>query len=161
MVLEFGLGVGVAYIIKRGVTALWPLCLVVSFGLFAFAASRTWGLDWVFGMPRVATFGLGSALAIYAVAAAELRGATFPQWLQYLGAMSYSLYVWHMLILMWMATTADNYFVSRLPGPIQLAVWLGVALTGGAVSYEFIERPILQRMKHANSPGLKIAAATQ
>jgi peptidoglycan/LPS O-acetylase OafA/YrhL len=51
-------------------------------------------------MPRVATFGLGSALVIYAVTAAELRGATFPKWLQDLGAMSYSLYVWHILLMM-------------------------------------------------------------
>lgn len=95
MVLEFGLGVGVGYLIKHKVTALWRVCLALSAALFPYAASKTTATFWVGGLEEVAIFG-GSALAIYAIAAAELRGVTlFRKPLQDLGDMSYSLYVWH------------------------------------------------------------------
>lgn len=147
LIIDFGLGAGVGYLAGRGITLFWPLCAACSIALFAYAAFHTSASIWgVFGMERVATFGLGSALAVYAVSAAELRGLTFPKSLQYLGAMSYSLYVWHMLILMWLA----NLLLPSIPGPIQLAAWLVIVLAISAASYEFIERPLLRRVRESD-----------
>jgi exopolysaccharide production protein ExoZ len=160
LVIEFGLGVMVAYLIRQGIISVfWPFCIILSGALFAYAASQTTAVVWVSGMQRVATFGFGSALAIYGVVAAELRGITFPRALQYLGAMSYSLYVWHLLILMWLATTADIWWIAWIPGPIQLMAWLVVALAVSAGSYECIERPVLRwaRAKRINGRAIAVS----
>jgi peptidoglycan/LPS O-acetylase OafA/YrhL len=97
------------------------------------------------GFERVMTYGFGSALLIYAVIAGELNGATFPRWLQYLGAISYSLYISHHLLLTWLA----KYNPARLFGPLQILIWIALAILLAAVLYEFFERPILARLKIA------------
>lgn len=138
MVLEFGLGVLVGYLIRCGLTRLWLLCLAVSAAMFAYAASKTSATIWVDGLERVFLYGGGSALAIYGVTAAEIQGFTFPKWLQYLGDISYSLYVWHSLLLMLLA----NFYVPWLLGPVQMALWLAATLAVSAISYRWIESPI-------------------
>lgn len=153
LTLEFGFGIIVAALIQHGLTRGSGACLLI--GAVAFAVG-TW-LQ-IYGQPvseavRAMTFGVGAALCIYAIVASELRGAMFSPEMQYLGDISYSLYIWHVLILAWIkpvaATSPWLYKVyvraiNLIPGLESLILFV-VILATAAASYEFIERP-LQRV---------------
>jgi len=146
LTLEFGFGVCIAYLVKLGFHPSWPRAAVVlAICLFGAGAYIAAGGHWIEGLPRVATYGIGSALLIYAVVAGELNGATFPRWLQYLGAMSYSLYISHHLLLTWLA----KYNPAWVPGRVQILTWVGLALAVSAALHEFFERPVLTWLKIA------------
>jgi exopolysaccharide production protein ExoZ len=136
LTLEFGLGVAVGYIVKRGFSGLWRASLLLSAVFFA-AGIYLKIAPGEAALSRVATYGIGSALLIYAVVAGEIQGMRFPRPMQYLGAMSYSLYVWHFLIFKWLAAFV---ILPRLPGQIQMTVWVVVVVAASAASYELIER---------------------
>jgi hypothetical protein len=143
MMLEFGLGVLIAYGVRLGLPLpSWPKTLAaISVILFAIGGYLCAGGHQIFGFTRVATFGLAGGAAIYAVVAAELAGARFPASLQYLGGMSYSLYLWHLPLLAWLASLAgESGTHTRLPGPALWVLWLAIVLLISAASYEFIER---------------------
>jgi exopolysaccharide production protein ExoZ len=153
LTLEFGFGIIVAALIQYGLRRGIGACLFV--GAVAFAAG-TW-LN-IYGQPvseavRAMTFGVGAAMCIYAIVASELRGAMFPPEMQYLGDISYSLYIWHVLILAWLkpvAATSPWLYkvyvraVNLIPG-LESGILFVVILATAAASYEFIERP-LQRV---------------
>jgi exopolysaccharide production protein ExoZ len=146
LTLEFGLGVGIAYLVKLGFHPSWPRTLgLLALLLFAAGAYLISGGGQFAGFERVMTYGFGSALLIYAVIAGELNGATFPRWLQYLGAISYSLYISHHLLLTWLA----KYNPAWLFGPLQILIWIALAILLAAALYEFFERPILARLRIA------------
>jgi exopolysaccharide production protein ExoZ len=139
LTLEFGFGIWIAFVVRAGFHPSWPrttgILAACFFGVGAYIAS---GGHWITGFQRVGTYGIGSALLIYCVVAGELNGATFPRWLQYLGAMSYSLYISHHLLLTWLAK-----YNPRLAGPLQILIWLALALSLAALLYRFFERPLL------------------
>jgi len=62
------------------------------------------------------------------------------RWLVWIGKRSYGIYLWHFPIL----SIAINNLPSKIPVPVGLA--LGVALTFvvAALSYRFVEQPILR-----------------
>jgi peptidoglycan/LPS O-acetylase OafA/YrhL len=93
---------------------------------------------------------------IYAVVAAELNGARFPGWLQYLGAVSYALYISHHLLLTWLA----KYNPARIPGLLQIAIWISLSLVLAIVLHEFVERPLLARLRIA-MPKVKSARTSE
>jgi exopolysaccharide production protein ExoZ len=138
LVLEFGFGVGVAYLVKRGFVRLWRSSLILSFAFFATGIFIQIAPGEA-TLSHVATFGIGSALLIYGVVAGEIHGMVFPATLQYFGKISYSLYVWHFLIFKWLA---DFAVTPSVPGQIQMMAWLLVVVAASAASYEYIERPI-------------------
>jgi peptidoglycan/LPS O-acetylase OafA/YrhL len=144
LTLEFGFGVCIAYVVKLGFHPSWPraaaalaICL---FGAGAYIAS---GGHWIHGFQRLATYGVGSAVLIYAVVAGELNGAVFPRRLQYLGAMSYSLYISHHLLLTWLS----KYNPAWALGPLEILIWIALALALSAALYEFFERPVKTWLK--------------
>ena len=146
LTLEFGLGVGIACLVKLGFHPSWPrLTIVSALLLFAGGAYLVSGGRQFAGYERVLTYGFGSALLIYAVVAGELNGATFPRWLQYLGAVSYSLYISHHLLLTWLA----KYDPAWITDPLQIVIWIALAIALAATLYEFFERPILARLRIA------------
>jgi exopolysaccharide production protein ExoZ len=146
MVLEFGIGVLIAFALRRDFALpSWPkTAALFAAALFAAGASLAVGGAVDLTLTRVATYGVGSGILIYAVVAAELNGARFPRAMQYLGAMSYSLYLWHFLIFRLFATSG---WLSWMPGPLQWLLWFVTALAVSAASYEWIERPILRWAK--------------
>lgn len=144
--LEFGFGVGIAYLVRQGFHRSRPIAsLGAAFGLFAAGAYIASQGHLIIGFERLLTYGAGSALLIYAVVAAELNGARFPKWLQYLGAISYSLYISHHLLLTWLA----KYNPDGVPGPLQIAMWIALALVLSILLHEYLERPLLARLKIA------------
>lgn len=140
MILEFGFGVIVAFVTKRGVTILWPLSVVAGIALLITGSAEQISGASVSEMSRAATFGVGSAFLIYAVVAAELRGAKFPIGLQYLGDISYSLYIWHYLLLIALATFMIKRLHGWIPGPILVLIWMAIILIVAAASHRYIER---------------------
>jgi exopolysaccharide production protein ExoZ len=154
LTLEFAFGVGIAYLVQHGFHPSRPIVtLAVAFCLFATGAYFASGGHSIGAVHRLLTYGAGSALVIYAVVAGELNGARFPAWLQYLGAVSYALYVSHHLLLTWLA----KYNPARIPGPLQIAIWISLSLVVGIALHEFLERPLLARLK-ISMPKVKSAA---
>lgn len=146
LTLEFGLGVGIACLVRLGIHPSWPRSTgVLALLLFVTGAYLVAGGLVFPGFQRVLTYGFGSALLIYTVVASELNGATFPRWLQYLGAASYSLYISHHLLLTWLA----KYDAPWLPGPVQILIWIALAVGLAAVLYGLFERPLLVRLRIA------------
>jgi peptidoglycan/LPS O-acetylase OafA/YrhL len=143
LTLEFGFGVLIALLTTRNFTRGWPATLAMSAAFYAVGIYLNW--PWINGYPRVATFGVGSALLIYSVVAAEQSGARFPSSLLYLGAMSYSLYVWHLLILTWLSSFGGQSW----PDAVVMPTWLAIILAISAASYQWIERPVLRWARNA------------
>lgn len=145
LTLEFGFGVGIACLIKLGFHPSRPRVCIATAACF-FAAGAYLATDPRFnGYQRLATYGVGAALIIYSVIASELNGATFPRWLQYLGTISYPLYASHHLLLTWLA----KYDAPWLPGPVQILIWIALAVGLAAVLYGLFERPLLVRLRIA------------
>ncbi|MGM4992721.1 acyltransferase family protein [Tardiphaga sp. 841_E9_N1_2] len=143
LTLEFGFGVAIALLVAR--------CNARGFGLasmFAGGVLLTVGSYEVLARPasealRVATYGVGAAFLIYGVVVTELKGARFPRSLQYLGNISYSLYVWHLLILTWLSTTVE-VLINFVPGPFQIVAWILITIIAASISHEFIEKPTVK-----------------
>jgi exopolysaccharide production protein ExoZ len=148
--LEFGFGVVIAYIVRRGLHPSWPrAAAALAVCLFAYGGYIAAFGNQFIGFSRVATFGAGSAVLVYAVVAAELNAASFPRWLQYTGAISYSLYISHHLLLTWLARFDPPW----LPGPVQILTWIGCSLGLAALIYRWIEKPTL-RMLNIRMPAI-------
>jgi exopolysaccharide production protein ExoZ len=141
LTLEFGFGVIIAFITRRGIKQLGPICLFGSGMLFALGAYCEVMEKPVSETTRLLTFGIAAALLIYSIVAAELNGTTFSRALQYPGDISYSLYIWHFLIFTILATPAASAYLSWLPGQVQISIWIAAVVVVSAVSYEIIEKP--------------------
>jgi peptidoglycan/LPS O-acetylase OafA/YrhL len=145
LVLEFGAGVGVAWLQRSGRLHFSRRILAVSVALFVA------GWYWIFvhgstdaQLVRVPTYGLGSALLIHAVISAEIEGRSFSPLLQWLGKISYSLYIVHYLLVKWIASFAGPWLLSTA-GTIIASILLSIALA--AALHIAIEAPILDRVR--------------
>ena len=65
-----------------------------------------------------------------------LRRFRFPGVLVWLGAISYSLYLWHAVVLRAISPTAYR--------PLTFAVWLAGTIVVSALSYRYIEQPCIR-----------------
>jgi exopolysaccharide production protein ExoZ len=142
LVLEFGAGVGIAYLQRNSGLRFSRRNLVLSVVLFAA------GWYWIFlhGSPdphlaRVATYGLASALLIHAVVAAEIEGKSFSPILQWLGEISYALYVVHYLVVYWIASFTGLWLLST-PGTIMASIVLSIGLAWAL--HVTIEAPLIR-----------------
>ncbi|OCK55227.1 hypothetical protein LMTR3_10340 [Bradyrhizobium sp. LMTR 3] len=142
LILEFGAGVFIAYLVRmKGTLPVLPYSTVISAALF------TAGWYWIFVIgtsnpqfARVPTYGLGAALLIYTVVAAELHGASFSRILQWLGSISYSLYISHFLLIRWIANFPELWQISQA-GVIVASILLSIGLA--AVLHLLVEVPTL------------------
>ena len=142
LMLEFGAGVFIAHLVRtKGTLPSLPYATAMSVALFAA------GWYWMFVLgsdnqeaARVPTYGLGAALLIYAVVSAELRGAFFSRILQWFGAISYSLYVSHSLLVSWIASFTELWQISPA-GVIVASILLSIGLA--AVLHLLVEVPTL------------------
>lgn len=141
LVLEFGAGVGIAHLHRGGRLRFSRGMLAVSGALFV----AGWYCIFVHGvtdpqLARVPTYGLGAALLIHAVISAEIEGRSFSAVLQWLGKISYALYIVHYLLVKWIASLTGLWLLSTA-GTIVATVLLSIALA--AVLHIAIEAPIL------------------
>ena len=146
MVIQFGFGCAVAWACGRGHLRFAAVALVI--GLLGFVAGAAWTQhsSILSGLPRTVTFGLGSAALLYALVSFELRGRfIFPRVMQQLGDASYSIYLWHLLIL--------TVFVRLLPVETFMTipsrnaygmVCLVTVLGASTASYRFLEVPMIR-----------------
>jgi exopolysaccharide production protein ExoZ len=84
--------------------------------------------------PRLETFGVGSALLLYTLLRLEAAGWQAPKFLERLGDVSYSIYLWHMIVfgIIYAMFPVDGWtFTAAMTS---LIVW-------SFVSYHLIERP--------------------
>ncbi len=92
--------------------------------------------------------GLGYAMLVMGALWSDGRIRAIFEWapLRFVGLISYSLYLWHQPIIF-----AARPLTTALPTPLQfpaaLVVGLVVALPVAYLSYQFVERPFLQRRK--------------
>jgi peptidoglycan/LPS O-acetylase OafA/YrhL len=139
--LEFGLGALVAWLASRG----WRITPLIGLGvaacLFLVAAYAILRGGQMVGWRRILTFGLGGAALLLASVSAELRGARFPNWSVYLGGISYSFYIWHVLVFAVLAALTP---AGEFPAAVCWLAWLIIGIAFSAASYELLERPILR-----------------
>lgn len=141
LVLEFGAGVAIAYLLINRGLRFSPRAVAYSAGLF-FA-----GWYWIFvhgaadpQCARVPTYGLGAGLLIHTVVSAEIEGRSFSPVLQYLGKISYSLYMVHYPLVNWIANFDGPWLLSTL-GTVVAIVLLSI---GFAIALHIlVEAPIL------------------
>ncbi len=126
------------------------------FGLLALPGART-ALAWAgFAAIAVSAFGYGTGTAFPGISAAlpvagtlavivagETRGALAPRKLlelrsvQWVGNISYSLYLWH-----WPVLTFFLFLAGREPGPAQSLGLLALSLLLAGASHRWIETPV-------------------
>jgi peptidoglycan/LPS O-acetylase OafA/YrhL len=141
LVLEFGAGVGIAYLQRNGGLRFSRRIPAVSACLFAL------GWYWIFvhgsadpQFARVGTYGLAAGLLIYAVVSAEIEGQSFSPILQWLGQISYSLYIVHYLVMKWIANFTGLWLLSTA-GTIIASILLAIGLASAL--HIIIEAPLI------------------
>jgi peptidoglycan/LPS O-acetylase OafA/YrhL len=93
--------------------------------------------------PEILTF--GGAAAVFAVAYLA-RSLRYPRFLTWLGAVSYSVYLVHGLILNLVPQITGS--VLGIPGAaLSLVLWVGLTVAVSAMTYRYIEMPF-QRLGH-------------
>ena len=142
LVLEFGVGVGIAYLLSHGGLRFSRRNLAVSAVLFAL------GWYWIFvqgsadaQFARVATYGLAAGLLIHAVVAAEIEGQSFSPILQWFGKISYSLYIVHYLVIKWISNFTGLWLLST-SGTIIASILLSIGLASAL--HVIIEVPLIR-----------------
>jgi peptidoglycan/LPS O-acetylase OafA/YrhL len=132
--LEFGLGCVIAWLNARNLIRYELIAW--AFGLLLLAAGVWWAvyIAPLESFARLFTFGVGAALGLFALVGLERRGfSPFPSVLVRLGDASYSLYLWHIPVLV----IAVTFGIRKAPA-ILLVFLVAFA------SYYLIEAPLLR-----------------
>lgn len=144
LLLEFGAGCVIAFLVQNGIRrAGWESLIfgIVMFAIMCWVHSRVGNWEpWI----RAPIFTLPCALIVYGAVTVELvHGRVLPGWLQRLGDASYSLYIWHQLVLAVMLVLFQSTgLLDRLPPTLTLVLWAVGSLGVGFISYYWLERPI-------------------
>jgi peptidoglycan/LPS O-acetylase OafA/YrhL len=112
------------------------------------------------GFDRVSTYGVGSALLVHGLLAAELRGTQFPRVAQYLGDASYSIYIWHMPLLIWLSFAFEPTLIKWNSSPYAILVArIVLILSFALISYSYLELPMRKYLRRAGNRMAALAAA--
>jgi peptidoglycan/LPS O-acetylase OafA/YrhL len=128
---------------ERGEGPLWPVAIAASL----VASTPLWALNagWWWVQPDVWSLTIVLAGATFAAAMAW-RARPVPVFLTRLGAVSYSLYLVHLPILLIVMQLVGEMRWSPLPLQIGISVaFLGVLLPGSWLTHRFLEQP-MQRL---------------
>lgn len=142
LTFEFLTGCLIAMLVARG-EQRWSMPLLIAGGvtfLISAALPQTWPRVWLFLLP--------AALLGYGALVTEARGQfLFPRWLRWIGDISYSLYLSHMLSLSVVKKLVTMSGLAAGIGNVAFIVGGTVfAVTIAGLSYYLIEKPLL---KHA------------
>jgi peptidoglycan/LPS O-acetylase OafA/YrhL len=102
---------------------------------FCFDVTTSWFVP-TFGLTL---FALGAVLLI--AAGVGSPAPRFTQCLAPIGGCSYSIYLWHMPVLIWGLPLCEHVLGYRLDGAARVAVYLIGAVSAGAVMAWIVERP--------------------
>lgn len=140
ILLEFvaGAWLGVAW--KRHGTMPAPWLLV---GIAALLYVVAWQVD--DDSYRVLLYGVPALLLFAGTLGIEVRHG-LPHWrpLRWIGDASYSIYLWHTMIL---AVTTKAAGIAGLPFGATVVVGIVVSLVGGVAAYRLIEQPLNERFR--------------
>lgn len=153
LILEFIMGMAVAYVIWRGFTEFAVTAAFLGIVSFVAGLEVMRQLGWSTLNPWYRTFysGIPSTLIIYAVVALEYRRVwTFSDFWVKLGDASYSLYIWHQFIFYSILTLVmHKAWAGHVPAVVLISLWTLPALVFGIYSYKFLEMPIQRSMNRA------------
>lgn len=152
--LDFFLGAAAAFAVTRplpGARVLLAIGVTLFLANGLFESFGPPGTEWP---PRTITYGLASALIVYAAALLDrARGWRVPGTLVALGEASYSIYLVHVILLLIYGQAAK--FAMRVVSVPNLLVFVGgviIAVVGGWCFSLVVERPLLGVARRALSP---------
>lgn len=145
VILEFTAGCGLAYVIDKGVKGGGFLSLIYGIILFSVGAYVNSGLAELAWSPgwRALLFTPGALLILYGLIDLERSGAwVMPAWLQRVGDSSYSIYMWHQLVVAILVAVVNRYgILNFVPGWLLIIFFAVISITVGFLSYRIIEKP--------------------
>jgi exopolysaccharide production protein ExoZ len=144
--LDFLIGGGVAWALRRGVTI--PIRTAGFTGLAVFTATAV-GNVWHLPLPDSAfdaAYGVASGLVVWSVAAANLAHRLQPpRFLRGLGAASYSLYLTHLLAFSLVTRTIVRLHLPAVLPPFALLCLVVLAVVAAGLAFHVaVERPLLR-----------------
>lgn len=142
LVLEFGLGCLIAYLIRISAIKASLFALLAGAALFTWGAYQTLHQGLLPPLPRTLSFGVGSAFLLYGLVGLELhKKIRPPKVLTYLGNISYSIYIWHeLLISLVLVIFANNPDIYRQIPLLSVALFVALVVAISAISYRLIEQ---------------------
>lgn len=150
IMLEFVFGALVGLAVINRITVLPRVMVIVGLLWFLAATFFTSGDVAVY---RIWGYGFPAALFLYGLVTIERqRGLRVPRWLLAIGDWSYSIYLWHWVIMRSLAHGAVQ--LEHTPGTAIAFMATGLAATyfAGYLSFRFIERPLFQVAKFSLRP---------
>ena len=143
--IEFAMGSAAAYLSKRHPARTAPLmvlCGLIAFGALAFLEIELLKPD--VDRDRF-MYGSVSAWIIYALAVSEQTNRiSFPRWAGFLGASSYSLYLFHIFLLGWIGKAMSFLVQPNVAPNLTFFAIVAGAIGGGCLIYYFVERPLMK-----------------
>jgi exopolysaccharide production protein ExoZ len=148
ILLEFPLGMLLGIVYCKRHPFLTP---AVSWTIFA-AALISVPLLWYVPGPRVLKFGVPALLLISAlVLGRKTESLRFPRWLVFMGDASYSIYLTHTIVLLLIRVGYDRLrLLQTMPHDLHYLVSMIAIATAGALSYLWVEKPLLTLCRKLN-----------
>ena len=149
-VLEFGMGMGVAHLLRTRRLPAPLLCAAA--GTLLFATTAGWeDMQWLNGYGTAARFGYGipSAMIVAGIAEADRqRRLVVPGLLRTAGGASYSIYLWHPIFigLVWRLQQSLG-LGQAFSGYLEVPALALVAVVGGIGASRWIEYPVMRRVR--------------
>src|SRR5665213_512572 len=147
LVLEFIFGIVIAVLTRYGLL-FRPLPILFAGIILFFAgadANEQIGGWATIAWHRALLLGLPCAIIIYsAIALEEKSKIRAPKFLQFLGDISYSYYIWHQLVFACCFALFSKIGLAGYLWPEALVLlWLSIGFGCAVLSYNFLERPML------------------
>ncbi|WMW79868.1 acyltransferase [Undibacterium cyanobacteriorum] len=148
LLLEFGFGCLIFFAISRNYVLapmLASVTLLLGAVFFFWGAQQTLHQGLLPPMPRVQSFGVGSALLLYALICLEHQAQlTMPRLLIALGTISYSIYLVHRPLIDLGLILVARYQIQVQAYPVLLSsLMMAIVIAASAVLYRYLERPMI------------------
>lgn len=144
LVLEFlaGTATGLIFLRVKGDRMVGTVLVMIGLsGLFMWMFSDVPFQD---GWPRVLSLTLPSCMVLLGAAWLDRAGVKAPKFMVHLGDWSYSLYLTHLLSLVFLARVWRWVGLEALPAPLLLITLTLFGISVAALTYFLIERPLLR-----------------